>query len=88
MIRRIFIKEIVREEPSQRRALFRMKCKIMGKVCKVIINLGSTNNIVLEEVVSKIKLKRTPHSSPYRVTWLNRGQKIIVNEQTWVDFSI
>lgn len=26
--------------------------------------------------------------NPYKVTWLNEGQSILVNEQTWVDFSI
>lgn len=34
MIRRTLIKELVSEEPSQKRSLFRIKCKIMDKVCK------------------------------------------------------
>ena len=41
MIRRILIKEPIKEEPSQRRSLFRVKCKMMGKVGKVIIDSSS-----------------------------------------------
>lgn len=28
------------------------------------------------------------HCSPYRVTWLNKGQRVLVNEQAWVEFTI
>ena len=61
---------------------------MMGKVCRVIIDSGSTDNIVLEEVVSKLKLTRIPHNNPYKVMWLNKGQHVLVNEQAWVEFSI
>lgn len=29
-----------------------------------------------------------PHSHPYKVTWLNKGQHVLVNEQVWVEFAI
>lgn len=63
-------------------------CKIMEKVCRVIIDLGSIDNIVSEEVVSKLKLTRISHTNPYKVTWLKKGQHVLVNEQAWVAFSI
>ena len=88
MIRRTLIKEPVKEEPSQRRALFKMKCKIIGKVCKVVIDSRSIDNIVLEEVVNNLKLTKIPFVNPYKMTWLNKGHSILVKEQTWVDFSI
>ena len=88
MFRRVLIKEPSKEEPKQRRALFRIKCKILGKVCKVIVDSGSTDNIISEEAVQKLKLTKIPHDHPYRVTWLNKGQNVLVNEQVWVDFSI
>ena len=43
---------------KHRMALFRNRCKILVKFCKVVVNSGSTNNIILEEVVEKIKLKK------------------------------
>lgn len=60
----------------------------MGKVCKVIVDSGSADNIIVEEVVKKLNLTKVPHNNPYKVTWLNKGQSVLVNEQTWVEFSI
>lgn len=88
MIKKTFIKEPIKEEPSQRRELFRIRWKIMGKVCRVIIDSGSIDKIFSEEAVSKLNLKRLPHANPYKVTWLNKGQHVLVGEQAWVEFTI
>ena len=56
MMRKTLIKEPNKEEASQRRELFRVRCKIMGKVHRVIIDLGSIDNIINEEAVEKLKL--------------------------------
>ena len=48
-------------EPRQWRSLFRTRCKYEGNCCDVIIDGGSTKNLVLEEMVSKLKLKREKH---------------------------
>lgn len=53
MIKRTLLKEPVKTEVPQRKALFRVNCKIKGKVCKVVIDLGSTDNIVSLEAVNK-----------------------------------
>ena len=45
-------------EPDQRRILFCTRCKCEDKFCDVIIDGRSTNNMVLEEMVTKLKLKR------------------------------
>ena len=52
-------------EPGQRRSLFCTKCKCEDKCCDVIIDGGSTDNLVSEEMVSKLKLKREKHPQPY-----------------------
>ena len=47
LLKRVFLKakkEI--GEPAQRKSLFRTTCKSKGKCCKVIIDSGSTNNLV------------------------------------------
>ena len=72
IIRRILIREPNGEERSKTRALFRIRCKIMGKVCRIIIDSGSTKNRISEEVVEKMKLERLLHANPYKVTWLNK----------------
>eukprot|EP00253_Pinus_taeda_P036346 PITA_36346 len=64
-------KEIV--EPSQRKTLFRMVCKVQGKCCQMIIDSGNTDNLVSKEVVEKLKLKIMKHPTPYKVSWLQKG---------------
>lgn len=88
MMRRTMLKIPQAQEPPQMKSLFRTTCKSRGKICKVIVDSGSTENIVSVEMVAKLKLKRLPHLTPYKVSWLNRGQHVLVDEQAWVDFEI
>ena len=44
-------------EPTQRKALFRTVCKSHCKCCKLIIDSGSTDNLVAIEMVEKLGLK-------------------------------
>ena len=46
-------------ETVQRRILFRTVCKTKGKCYKLIIDSGSTNNLVSIEIVDKLELKKT-----------------------------
>ena len=48
-----------------------IRSKIIGKACRVIIDLGSKDNIISEEVVKKLKLERISHANPYKVIWLD-----------------
>ena len=57
-------KEIM--EPDQRKALFRTVCKSQGKCCKLIIDSGSTDNLVATEMVEKLGLKKLKHPTPYK----------------------
>lgn len=72
-VKRVLMKEPVKEEPNQRRSLLRINCKMASKLCKVVIDFGSTNNIISDEAVERLKLSRIPHSNPYKGTWLNKG---------------
>lgn len=40
------------------------------------------------KMVDKLKLRKIPHTTPYKVSWLNKGQQIVVDEQTLVEFEI
>ena len=50
-------------EPIERKALFRTMCKVKGKFCKMVIDSGSTENIVSIEMVEKLNLKKSKTSS-------------------------
>ena len=53
--------EIV-EEPAQRKKFFKMKCKVQGKCCNLIIDGGNTKNLVSTQVMEKLKLKCLEHT--------------------------
>ena len=75
-------------EQTQRKALFRAVCKSHGKCCKLIIDNGSTDNLVATEMVEKLCLKRLKHPTPYKVSWLQKGHQLLVDEQCEVEFHI
>eukprot|EP00253_Pinus_taeda_P001971 PITA_01971 len=73
---------------TQRKALFRTTCKSHGKCCKLIIDSRSTYNLVSIEMVEKLGLKRLKHPTPYKVSWLQKGHQLLVDEQCEVEFHI
>ena len=75
-------------EPDQRRSLFHTRCKCEDKCCDVIIDGGSTDNLVSEKMVTKLNLKRQKHPRPYRIAWVQDDHKVMVNEQCLVKFKI
>ena len=75
-------------EPAQRKSLFRTTCKSKGKCCKVIINSGSTDNLVSTEMVDKLGLVKIIHPTPYKVSWLQKGHQLIVRKQCKVEIHI
>lgn len=89
VINQVFLKptkEIA--EPSQRKTLFRTVCKVQGKCCQMIIDSGSTNNLVSIEVVEKLKMKTIKQPTPYKVSWLQKGHQLLVNEQCEVELQL
>jgi hypothetical protein len=69
MMRKILLKpEKEVEKPVQRNSLFRTSCKTKDRVCKVIIDSGSTDNLVSTEMVEKLELETTAHPNPYKVS--------------------
>jgi hypothetical protein len=76
------------KKPIQRNNLFRTTCKTKYRVCKVIIDSGSTNNLVSIEMVEKLDLETTAHPYPYKVSWLQKGHQVMVTKQCLVEFKI
>lgn len=75
-------------ESVQRKDLSRISCKAKGKCCKVVIESGSTDNLVCIEVVEKNGLKILKHPTQYKVSWLQKGHQLLVSEQSEVEFQI
>jgi hypothetical protein len=76
------------ENSAQRNNLFRTACKTKDRVCKVIVDSGSTDNLVSTEMVEKLELETTDHPEPYKVSWLQKGHQVNVTKQCLVDIKI
>ena len=58
-------KEEARRRHSQHHSILKTKCQYKGKVCKVIVDSGSLDNLVSIEMVEKLGLERIQHEIPY-----------------------
>jgi hypothetical protein len=88
-MRKILLKlEKEMENPVQRNNLFRTACKTKDRVCKVIVDSGSTDNLVSMEMVENLELETVAHLSPYKVSWLQKQHQVTVTKQCLVEFKI
>jgi hypothetical protein len=76
------------EDSWLRTKKFRTRCTLGGKVCKVIVNNGSCENMVSQETVDKLKLHCDKHPHPYRITWFEKWNEVIINKRFLIKFSI
>lgn len=76
------------DESWLRHNIFRTKCTAKGKVCMMIIDSGSCENVVSFYMVDKLGLTETEHPDPYELTWLKKGNILKVNKRCLVQFSI
>ena len=89
VMRKVLLKQVKEvDEPPQRKAFFKTMCKVQGKCYKVIIDCGSNDNLVSIEVIEKLKLPKTKHPIPYKVSWLQNGHQLLVSEQCEIDLEI
>jgi len=59
--------------------IFHTTCTVEDKVCKMIIDSGSCENVVFEEAVQKLQLKTDRHPKLYKLSWLNKGSEVKVD---------
>ncbi|GKE47679.1 reverse transcriptase domain-containing protein, partial [Tanacetum coccineum] len=52
---------------------FRTKCTSKGKICDMIIDGGSCENVVSTYMVEKLGMKTEDHPEPYQLTLLKKG---------------
>lgn len=59
-----------------------------GKVCTMIIDGGSCENVVLTTMDKKLGLKTEDHPQSYKLSWLNKGNNVKVRKRFLAQFSI
>jgi hypothetical protein len=88
MIRRSCLAPRGVEDDWLRTNVFQSTCTISGKVCRFIVDSGSCENVVSEEVVRKLHLATESHPRPYKLTWLDKKNDVTVSKRSLVSFSI
>lgn len=76
------------KEEGQRKNLFKTHCSIQNKVCNVIVDNGSSENLVSQKLVDYLKLPTTRHEKPYGLGWVKKGSKVGVSETCKIPLSI
>ncbi|KAH9706010.1 Endonuclease [Citrus sinensis] len=54
----------------------------------MVIDLDSCENVISEEAITKLNLKTEPHQTPYKLTWLKKGNQVTVSKRCLVSLSI
>nr|GEX06214.1 zf-CCHC domain-containing protein [Tanacetum cinerariifolium] len=72
----------------QRNIIFQTKCLVKKKICSIIIDGGSCENLVSKALVKDFKLSTEPHPSPYQIEWIKKGPTLKVTEICKVHLAI
>nr|GEW80356.1 RNA-directed DNA polymerase [Tanacetum cinerariifolium] len=88
VIQRALHVESNRDKAWLRHNIFHTRCTLNRKVCDVVIDSGSCENVVSESMVKKLPLKTEKHPHPYKLSWSNKGKSIKVDQRCLVNFSI
>ncbi|GJV90453.1 putative nucleotidyltransferase, ribonuclease H [Tanacetum coccineum] len=75
-------------DSSQRHKIFQTKCFIKKKICSIIIDGRSYENVVSKALVKAFKLPTEPHHSPYQIRWIKKGPALKVTEICKVPLAI
>jgi hypothetical protein len=86
--RRVLSVNVGKEGNSQRHNLFHTRGMIKDKLCRIIVDNGSCNNIASQELVERLRLKQRRHPSPYKMQWLSDCGAMRVSNMVTVQFSI
>ncbi|XP_078434274.1 uncharacterized protein LOC144705461 [Wolffia australiana] len=68
---------------AQRTSIFYTHVKIGGRTYKLTVNSGSCINGISEDTATRLGLPRTPHPTPYNVSWID-ASTIPVKMQCYV----
>lgn len=76
------------EKKTQRHNIFKTRCTINQKVCNLIMDSGSCENIVSKALVSTLQLKVEKYPHPYKISWIKNGTETRVTTICHIPFSI
>jgi hypothetical protein len=71
----------------RRTNIFHTRVAYGDKALNVIIDNGSSMNVVAKEIVERLGLSQETHPTPYQVRWINDNNSILVQSRCLVKFS-
>lgn len=72
----------------QRNKIFESKCTVNGKVCKLVIDSCSCENLISQNLVSHLKLETQDHPNPYNIGWIEKGVNMRITKQCNLPLSL
>ncbi|GJV72926.1 putative nucleotidyltransferase, ribonuclease H [Tanacetum coccineum] len=75
-------------DSSQRNKIFQTKCLVKEKICSIIIDGESCENLVSKALVKAFKLPTKPHPNPYQIGWIKKGPTLKVTDICKVPLAI
>lgn len=88
MIRRALHAKEVNPSDEQREKISHSRCTIKGKVCSLIIDIGSCTDVASTTLINKLHIPISSHPNPYKLQWLNQGSDVKVAKHALLSFSI
>ena len=73
---------------SQCKKIFHSQCSVNNKVCTLIIDNESYDNIISKSLARHLKLQTETHPTLYKLGWIKEGPIVTVTENCRVLFSI
>jgi hypothetical protein len=82
IVQRVLLTPKKRPEISTRHQVFRTNAIMNGVIAKVVIDTGSSENLVSKELVRRLKLTTEKYPQPYGLCWIRKveGAADVVNE--------
>ncbi|CAA7058339.1 unnamed protein product [Microthlaspi erraticum] len=68
--------------------IFRSSCTIKAKICSIVIDSGSSRNVIAADAVQKLGISAEAHPVPYSLSWVQNGCSLRVTHRAMVPFSI
>lgn len=68
--------------------IFRTRMEHNGRALNVIIDNGSSMNVISEAAIERLGLKTEKHPTPYQFSWVNEANSVLVKQHCLVKFSL
>ncbi|XP_072147837.1 uncharacterized protein [Setaria viridis] len=88
IVQRVLSAHMAQEERIQRHNLFETLFVVHKRPVRIIIDGGSCNNLVSQDMVDKLQLPTRDHPHPHHIQWFNNSGKVKVKQTARIHFSL